>query len=57
MDVLGSLQYLVTGFGVATTPENLFYCLAEPSSEPWLACSRAWARLPELRCSSLRRST
>jgi len=28
VDVLGSLQYLVTGFGVATTPENLFYCLA-----------------------------
>src|SRR5512136_1928750 len=28
MDVMSSLQYLVTGFGVATTPENLFYCLA-----------------------------
>ena len=28
MDVLGTLQYLLTGFAVATTPENLFYCLA-----------------------------
>src|SRR5512139_2008346 len=28
MDVLGSLQFLMTGFGVATTAENLFYCLA-----------------------------
>src|SRR5512139_2448989 len=27
MDVLGSLQFLMTGFGVATTAENLFYCL------------------------------
>jgi len=27
MDVLGSLQYLLAGFSVATTPENLFYCL------------------------------
>src|SRR5512136_970712 len=28
MDVMSSLQFLVTGFGVATTWENLFYCLA-----------------------------
>jgi putative tricarboxylic transport membrane protein len=27
MDVLGSLQHLLSGFAVATTPENLFYCL------------------------------
>ena len=27
MDVLGSFQHLLTGFGVATTLENLFYCL------------------------------
>jgi putative tricarboxylic transport membrane protein len=28
MDALGALKYLLTGFAVATTPENLFYCLA-----------------------------
>jgi putative tricarboxylic transport membrane protein len=28
VDVVGALQYLGTGFSVATTPENLFYCLA-----------------------------
>jgi putative tricarboxylic transport membrane protein len=28
MDVLGSLQQLLSGFSVATTFENLFYCLA-----------------------------
>jgi putative tricarboxylic transport membrane protein len=27
MDVLGSLQYLLSGFGVALTPQNLFYCV------------------------------
>ncbi len=28
MDSLGSLQQLLAGFGVATTAQNLFYCLA-----------------------------
>ncbi|MFA5026597.1 MAG: tripartite tricarboxylate transporter permease [Candidatus Methylomirabilota bacterium] len=28
MDVLGSFQHLLGGFGVATTMQNLFYCLA-----------------------------
>ena len=28
MEILGSLQQLWAGFAVATTPQNLFYCLA-----------------------------
>ncbi|HSB73481.1 MAG TPA: tripartite tricarboxylate transporter permease [Candidatus Methylomirabilis sp.] len=28
MEILGSLHQLLAGFAVATTPENLFYCLA-----------------------------
>ena len=28
MEILGSLQQLLAGFAVATTPQNLFYCLA-----------------------------